>query len=272
MRDRVPFYVVVEVSEATAYARVVGEERLLVLPESGQGLVYSRNWIRDHATATGYARHWQLDDNIGQIRRLYAGKRIPCEAGPALRTIEDFTDRYLNVGLSGFNYQMFVTPTSPPYRTNVHVYSGTLVNHELPFTWRLLYNDDTDLCLQALTAGWATLLVNVFMIDKKTTMTVKGGNWNAGGPISYEGDGRLRMARALEQAWPGIVIVDRRWGRAQHVVDWTQFEIPLQLRPEISLPDFPRVDEYGLALREVSPIRSPRIRALLTQYQASHTG
>jgi hypothetical protein len=267
MRDRVPFRCVVEREQAEAYARVVGDERLLLLPESGNGLIYSRNWIRDHAESEGHDRHWQFDDNIGQIRRLYAGQRIPCESGPAIRSVEDFVDRFENVALAGLNYQMFVTPTSPPYRKNVHVYSATLVNHEFPDRWRLLYNDDTDLCLLALASGkWTTVLVNLFMIDKKTTMTVKGGNTDAGGPINYQGEGRLRMARVLEKAWPGIVTTDWRYGRAAHVIDWTQFRTPLRLRDGVEPSTLDPVDEYGLTLVERRPVADPKLRQLLTAY------
>jgi hypothetical protein len=267
LRDGVPFRAVVEEAELDPYRRVVGDGgEILVLPEAGRGLLYARNWIRDHAEAEGHERHWQLDDNIAQIRRLYRGERIPCASGPAFAALEDLSDRYENVALSGFNYQMFVLPSWPPMRVNVHVYSATLVNHAAPFRWRLLYNDDTDLCLQALVAGWTTILVNAFMIAKMPTMTVRGGNTDSGGPINYQGDGRLRMARVLEEAWPGIVSVDWRYGRPQHVVDWNQFKTPLKLRPGVDLDSLPPVDEYGLELVEKRPVESERLRALLELY------
>jgi hypothetical protein len=265
-RDRVDYWLVVEEWEQETYERRF-PGRTLVLPERDQGLIYARNWIRDHAEASGAARHWQLDDNISLVRRLYAGERLICDSGPAFRAVEDFVDRYSNVAVAGLNYQMFVTPPSPPYRTNVHVYSATLVNHAAPFRWRLLYNDDTDLCLQALAGGWTTVLANLFMADKKTTMTVKGGNTDAGGPINYQGDGRLRMARVLEEKWPGVVTVDERYGRAQHVVDWGRFKTPLKLREGI-LPSALAPNEYGLSLRAIRPVASASLRRLFEEAAA----
>lgn len=263
-RDGVPFRIVVEPQEADDYARAVGEERVLVLPFSnlGQGSMPARNWVWEHALSVGAERHWILDDNIGQVRRLYHGRRIPCDSGPAFRSTEDFVDRYSNVAVGGMNYQMFVTPTSPPYRTNVHVYSCLLIRNDLPYRWRLRYNEDVDLCLQVLSDDWTTVLVNVFMVDKKTTMTMKGGNTDE----LYAGDGRLKMARSLEAVWPEVVTVDRRWGRAQHVVDWTRFKTPLELRPDVDLDALPRVDEYGLTLRELRPVRSARLRQIVSAY------
>ena len=39
----------------------------------------------------------------------------------------------------------------------------------------LFYNDDTDLCLRVLKDVLPTIQINAFLIDKATTMTVKGG-------------------------------------------------------------------------------------------------
>lgn len=263
-RDGVDFRVVVEPQEAEEYGRAVGAERVLVLPFSnlGQGSIPARNWCWEHAREAGAERHWILDDNIGMIRRLYYGKRIPCDSGPAFASIEDFVERYENVAVGGMNYQMFGVPGIAPYHVNCHVYSALLIRNDLEFRWRGRLNEDTDLCLQALTSGWCTLLVNVFLIDKKTTMTMKGGNTED----LYQGDGRLEMSRSLQRAWPGIVDVKMRYGRHAHVIDWTRFaDAPaLRLRPGVDL-DALEPNEYGLTLKAVSEVKSPALRRLLEQ-------
>jgi hypothetical protein len=263
MRDEVPFFAVVEPQERDAYAELVGD-RLLVLPfqDLGLGSIPARNWIKDHATETGWNRHWQLDDNIIEFRRLYKGRRIPCDAGVALRCCEDFSDRYENVAISGLNYQMFVTAeTKAPYQLNCHVYSATLINNAIPHRWRGRLNEDTDLCLQVLADGWCTVLINVFMANKLRTMASRGGNTD----VLYQGDGRLEMARSLERAWPGVVTVDRRYGRPQHVVNWRKFDTPLRRQPDLDLDALPATNEYGLRLRAVDDVRSPALRRLLDE-------
>jgi hypothetical protein len=273
MEDGVPFRMVVEEAEADEYARRVGEERVLVLPFSGRGTsTPARNWIREFAEAEGHARHWQLDDNINEFRRLYDGRRIPCHAGIALRVCEDLSDRFENVAISGLNYQMFVPPDTPvPFYLNVHVYSCTLVNHSWEGRWRLDYNEDTDLCLQALVGGWCTLALNAFMANKQRTMTTRGGNteslYNSESGAS-DTDGRFVMARVLERAWPGVVKTTRKFGRYQHSVNWRQFSNELRLRDGLDLAALPPVDEYGMTLRPVKEIRSPAIRDLYERYTA----
>lgn len=262
LADGVAFRVVVEREEEEEYAELAGPDRLLVLPESGRGLFNTRNWIKAHATAEGHARHWQIDDNIVEFRRFYRNQRIPCEAGVALRVCEDFSDRYENVAVSGLNYQMFGVKATKPFVTNCHVYSCTLVNNAIPHGWRLAYNDDTDLCLQVLADGWCTVLISAFLANKMRTMAVKGGNTDDDGPINYQGDGRLRMARSLERVWPYVVDTGRRFERPQHVVRdaWRKFDTPLIPRP--GLDDAPAPD-YGLRLVEKKPVRSPLLRGLL---------
>jgi len=255
-RDHVPFYAVVEPQEEGAYREVLPDAEILVLPFSnlGQGSIPARNWIKEHSTAAGYARHWQLDDNIYEFRRLYRSRRLPCSAALALRACEDFTDRYENVAVAGLNYTMFVAPGCRiPFNINVHVYSCTLVNNAIPYRWRGRYNEDTDLCLQVLADGWwCTVLLNAFMAHKLRTMTVRGGNTDS----LYQGDGRLQMARQLERAWPGVVTVDRRYGRPQHVVDWKRFRTPLRRRADTPKP----LTDDAIRLRELRPVESESLR------------
>lgn len=270
-RDRCPFYLVVVPSEEEAYRREFPDAEILVLPGEDLRLLGTRLWIREHSEAAGHERHWQLDDNAQDIRRLYRGRRIRAAAGLALRTVEDFVDRYENVGVAGLNYQMFVTPqTRDPYFLNVHVYSCSLIWNRMPHTWRLLYNDDTDLCLQVLSGGLCTVLFNVFMFDKVPTMTVRGGNTDD----LYQGDGRLRMARALEREWPGVVTTKRRFRRPQHVVkgSWKHFDTPLIRRPDVDFSALPPVDEYGAELRAIREVRSPGIAATLEAWEGERAG
>lgn len=270
MEDGVPFKLVVEPAEHDVYARVVGDDRVLTLPWDNppgtpDGLIKARNWIKAHSIEGGHARHWQLDDNITEFRRWYRGWRIPCNAAPALRVAEDFVDRYENVAVAGLNYQMFcIDPKAPAFYLNVHVYSCTLILNAIPQRWRLAYNDDTDLCLQVLAAGWCTVLLNAFMANKMRTMKLKGGNTDA----LYRGDGRLRMARSLERVWPGVVKTERRFQRPQHVVkdNWARFDTPLKRKAGVPAPR--GVDEFGMVLNQIRPPKGgSRVARAVREYE-----
>jgi hypothetical protein len=135
----------------------------------------------------------------------------------------------------------------------------------MPFKWRLIYNDDTDLCLQVLTGGMCTVALNTFLAQKINTMVVKGGNTDD----LYKGDGRLKMARMLERQWPYIVTTDRRFQRPQHVVRnaWRDFDTPLKRRTDIDWDNLEAVD-YNMTLKQVSDeIKSPELQRIMNDYE-----
>jgi len=262
IEDKVPFYLVVEPQEKNEYAQRYGSDRILVLPFSNLGLggIPARNWVKQHATESGVKRHWILDDNIRYVRRLHKGKRIICNAGKAFAITEEFTDRYENIAIAGLNYTFFAINVMPPFYLNVHVYSCLLILNEIPYNWRGRYNEDTDLCLQVLSGGWCTVLMNAFLCDKQATMTMKGGNTD----VLYKEDGRLTMAKSLERVWPGVVTVDRRYQRPQHVVkgSWRKFDTQLIRRKDIDWDNL-QTNNFGFKLKQVKEIKSAAIKKLL---------
>ncbi len=259
IRDGTPFALVVEPQEAQAYAAKFGAERLQILPFSNLGLgsIPARNWVWEDAKAAGHERHWIIDDNIYKVEHRYQGKRITCNSGPALATVEAFIDRYENVAIGGLNYHMFAPGGRdiPPFVLNAHVYSCLLIRNDLPYRWRGRYNEDTDLCLQVLSGGWCTVQTNAFLIHKVPTMKMKGGNTAE----LYQGDGRLKMARSLERMWPGVVETKRRFKRPQHVIkdSWKRFDTPLKLRSDAPAPD---PERHAMKLEQVKPIQSDTLR------------
>ena len=269
--DGVPFSLVIEEQERKAYAEKFPRVPLLVLPFSNQGSVIpARNWMKEHATKLGAERHWQIDDNISGFWRVYNGKRLYCDAGIGLKVCEDFTDRYENIAIAGLNYVMFYTEQGyqPPFYLNNHVYSCSLILNSLPYKWRGRYNEDTDYCLQALSEGWCTVLLNAFLVQKLGTMVMKGGNTDA---LSYHNDGRLKMARALERLWPGVVETKRRFKRPQHVVadSWRKFDNKLRLKPGVVIA--PGVNEYGMRLERVQEVKAPKLQVLAADWDSKRS-
>ena len=263
LKDGVDFHIVIEPQELELYLQKYPRELIYVLPFSnlGQGSIPARNWCWEHAKEQGHKRHWIIDDNIRQIRRLYKGKRIVCNSKIAFDVVEEFVDRYENIAVSGLNYTFFVMPTlKHPFFLNTHVYSCLLIDNNIPQRWRGRYNEDTDLCLQVLSAGYCTVAFNTFMTDKMATMTMKGGNATE----LYKGDGRLKMSRSLERVWPGVVETDRRFGRPQHKVknEWQKFDNELIRRTDIDWNEIEN-KKWDIKLTAVDEIKSNRLKNLL---------
>jgi hypothetical protein len=162
---------------------------------------------------------------------------------------------------------MFAPESSimPPFNINCHVYSAMLVTNNMPYRWRLRYNEDTDLCLQILTGGMCTVLFNAFLVSKIGTMVCKGGNTDE----LYKGDGRLKMARTLEQMWPDYVTVKWRFKRPQHVIkdSWRCFKQPLIRRSDIDWDNLPKIDNFGMKLIMLKEIKSKELQKMYQQSQ-----
>jgi hypothetical protein len=237
LKDNVPFQVLVEPQEFDAYAFEIGKENVIALPFSNLGLgsYPARNHAWELAKEQSAPRHWVFDDNIYGMGRFVKGRKIPCHAGKAIEFLEEFTDRYTNIAVSAFNYRYFVaTSCSKPFYLNTHCYSAMLMQTDVPFRWRLKYNEDVDLCLQALHNGHCTVLLNAFYVDKVSTVAkMQGGNQDE----LYKNNAtekKILKAKSLETVWPEYVTTAVRFGRPHHVVDWRKhFKQPLIRRNDI---------------------------------------
>jgi DNA polymerase I-like protein with 3'-5' exonuclease and polymerase domains len=184
----VPYHIVVEPQERDAYAAVIDPAKILVLPFSNLGLggIPARNFVWDHAVSVGAERHWILDDNISGFCRFQDNLKVELDNGATFCAIEDWVDRYENMAMAAFNYDYFAPRKQgakiKPITLNTRCYSGILLRNDLtnadgtPVRWRGRYNEDTDLSLRLLKAGNCTALFNAFLMYKKPTLTMKGGN------------------------------------------------------------------------------------------------
>jgi hypothetical protein len=288
----VPYRIVVEPQEFDNYAEVIDPSKILVLPFSNLGLgsIPARNWVWEHSIADGHHRHWILDDNISAFWRQNRNLRIKVADGTIFRCCEDFVDRYDNVAKAGMNYYMFAPDRAknPAFFLNTRVYSCILLRNDIDFRWRGRYNEDTDLSLNILKAGWCTVLFNAFLAQKMPTLTMKGGNTDelyANTELAFEkwlvhqkycdecknekpwrcdeakeilkDDGRWKMALALFEQHPDVTVITRKWGRWQHQVNYKPFrKAKLSLKPGVQVQS--GVDNYGMRIIEVKPKRESK--------------
>lgn len=242
------YKIVVEPSEYKQYQKVIDSSKIIVLPSDfsklGQGSIPVRNWVWDHSISLGYNKHWVVDDNIFKFMRLNNNKRIQCRSSQIFKILEDFTDRYKNVGLSGFNYQNFAHDRveMPPYKTNTRIYSCILIDNKLPFRWRGKYNEDTDLSINVLKSGLCTILFNALLIDKTGTGRNSGGNQD----IYNETNKRKEFAEALQLLHPDVVKVTWKFNRWHHDVNYKTFKQKLQRVDGLNIVS--KINNYGMEL------------------------
>lgn len=257
----VPYRIVVEAQEADTYrAAMKDPASVLVLDPAYQrtydtcdalgdsksvGPGAARNFAWDHSISIGATSHWVMDDNIQKFYRLNRNTKIKLACGTGLWAMEEFCDRYLNVAMAGPQYEFFAPRKAalPPLNMNTRIYSCNLIRNEMPFRWRGRYNEDTDLSLRMLKAGWVTLLFNAFLQKKVRTQNMGGGC--TGEFYAVEGTGpKSRMQVALH---PDVSKIVYRFGRIHHHVDYRRFQTNrLVRRPGVTVSS--GTDEYGMVL------------------------
>jgi len=251
---KIPYKIVIEKDEYEQYSAVIDPEKILIMPaewkaeqiaKGNGGGIPVRNFVLHHSKNNGDKRHWILDDNIVSYKRYNNNDRTIMNTGLVFRLLEDFTDRFDNVMLSGHNYSMFGVSTNTrmnPITMNTRIYSSILINNDIPFEWRGVYNEDTDLSLRVLKAGYPTLLFNCFLADKLRTMTTKGGNSDT--IYAVENYSYLKSNSLLEQH-PEVCHLTEKFGRVHHQVNYNSFK---DLKPNYKegLIIEERDDDYGL--------------------------
>lgn len=223
----IDYLIAVEPQEKDEYEKVLGKHRILVLPFSNLGLgsYPARNYCWAHSIQNGYKSHWLFDDNILGWKKWIGGKRKKIDnIKSALLYVENFHNKS-NMNISGFEEPNFVVkPPKRPFKLNCHVYSAMLIRNDLPYRWRLKYNEDVDLCLQVLHNGGKTASCTYYLANKvETTKKMKGGNQDE----LYKGNDpkkKLLKAKMLEKVWPQYAKTVIRFNRYHHYVDWKVFQ------------------------------------------------
>ena len=262
-RMGVPYSIVVEEQEADVYRAVIDPAKILILDPAYQrnydtcddlgeskskGPGAARNFAWDHSIAQGATSHWVMDDNIAHFFRLNQNLKILMECGTGFYAMEEFCDRYYNVAMAGPQYDFFVPRKKrvAALVLNTRIYSCNLIRNNLPFRWRGRYNEDTDLSLRLLKAGWVTVLFNSFLQKKMPTQIVPGGCMTDF--YAKEGTGpKSRMQVALH---PDVSKLVYRFGRIHHYVDYRSFRRNnrLRRRPDVVING---PDEFGMTLQAV---------------------
>jgi len=251
----IDYKIVVEPQEYLNYAEFIDKNKILILPDEylnkDQGSIPARNFVWKHSTDRGDKRHWILDDNIASYKRYIYSQKVIIKSACVFCIVEDFVDRFTNVKMAGHNYTMFAVTTNTdiqPISTNTRIYSSILLSNDIfpEYQWRGKYNEDTDLSLRLLKAGYPTILFNCLLADKLTTLTQTGGNTCG---IYAEKDGVMLKAKSLVEQHGDVTKIITRFGRPHHYVNYSSFK---DLKPifeegvKEKLKDC--VDEYNMVL------------------------
>jgi hypothetical protein len=200
-----------------------------------------------------------MDDNIRSFHRFQHNLKVPVADGTIFRCMEDFVLRYTNVAMAGPNYFMFAVRKDrkvAPFILNTRIYSCNLIRNNLGLRWRGRYNEDTDLSLRLLKAGWCTIQFNAFLQYKEPTQTKRGGNTDE----FYKKEGTRPKSQMLVAMHPDVTELVWKFRRWHHVVDYSRFDHSLIRHSDIEIAR--GVDDYGMTLFSIPRQRQSRYAAI----------
>ena len=233
-QNKIKHFIVVEECEYKDYFENMSDEYTTILQMEkennnlNQGSIPVRNWIDNYSREKGHKKYWCIDDNIDGFYFFDRNCRREVKDTTSFRILEDLSDRYKNLYLSGMNYLSFVPEiirNKPSCVRNTRIYSCILISTELKdildgVLWRGVFNEDTDLSLRVLKKGLPTILSNQYLCNKSTTLSVKGGNTSS----IYTGDGLQKKLDSLIQQHPDVVKGTIKFKKVHHQVDYKPFK------------------------------------------------
>jgi len=184
------YKVIVEEDEYENYNKSIHQDNLIILDrtkidtEGDGGGIPARNFIHYLNKDSGLDAYWILDDNIDQYTFTNYSQRIRCLTPLPFVAVEDIFDESTNVMLAGHQYVSFIPSNDRTIKVklNYRVYSSILINNKIPTLsngniWRGIYNEDIELSIRMLKAGYGTFCHFTFLAKKECTNGgVKGGN------------------------------------------------------------------------------------------------
>jgi hypothetical protein len=222
------YKLVVEPKEYDEYKKYHPNNKILVCPENfselGKGSIPVRNYVWEMSKEAGDERHWILDDNIYNYKRIHKGQKIIIKSPLIFKVVEDFVDRFTNVKMAGHQYSFFAVGNVNPVILNTRIFSSILLSNDIypEYAWRGRYNEDIDLSIRLLkNMKYTTVLFNTITANKAETMTCKGGNTNT---IYAEDDAHLKKAEQLQEAHPDVVKIVEKYGRIHHQANLNRFK------------------------------------------------
>lgn len=269
-KQKCPHYIVVEPQEVDEYKARVDSTYVTILPmdmsfkkwyfrgvpddfmpgKTGAGA--ARNFALAHAKENGHKFFWTMDDNLATALRFQRGRKRNCLSPAMWRCMEWHMDRFDNVLAVGPSYGFFVKNyfCNLPFITNTRIYSCTLTRTDMPdilseFTMKhyglkehypgwegLIYNEDTEMSLRILKAGYCTIQYQAFLVGKMATQSMKGGN-----TTEIYMDGTRMKSEVLAKWFPDDAEVRVKFSRVHHQVDYNKFKsTPLHVRDDYQVP------------------------------------
>lgn len=154
--------------------------KLIKAPEDfhlkNMGSTPMRNYILDYFEYS--SRVWLLDDNIKCYKRLFKGVKNTIESPEIFTSVEQYINRYDNVGIVSHNFNPFVVEGGcrSIMCKNGKCYSSMLIPTDPEIRFKHKHQEDNFISIEYISKGYTNLCFNHIIYDKNTSGDDGGGN------------------------------------------------------------------------------------------------
>jgi len=220
---------VVEEQELSSYQKTYSEDVLYsVLPDSGRGIAFARNFILDESVKRSEPI-WMIDDDITSFVQIKKDQRFSyldtLTLHQALSFVEDLVHQNFdkNVFVAGMKFrQMLREVPKTPITFNRHAVCVVLLNGPI---CKVRYRDDFRICedglfnLENIIAGRTALISNEIGFSAPTI----GASGKGGLEQDYQDGSYIRFTEQCAEMFPQFVSLDFKEEGARSVrcrFDW----------------------------------------------------
>ncbi len=218
----IPYTLVVEQQEARDYIKHFPNARVTVLNESHRGIAYARNAILEYARSDHPGWYWMIDDDIKQFYRLQDTIFLN-DTARVLEDVEKLVNQHQRLAQATIGRKNR-TKQKLPLCWNVSC-CGCVCNHaDRVGTYREHVQEDTDMSLQVVSAGYMTVQFNHIVLSTPLRGQNTGGLQEA-----YARKDPLEWSQNLVNIWGSAICRIKKTKSAVKVhVNWDYFPSPLE--------------------------------------------
>lgn len=212
---------IVEPIEYEDYRSAYGDLfKIIILPDSGQGITYVRNFIKQYSESAGDEHYWQLDDDISYIYSRSGTKLERCGLEALNISASAFKDN--GVWIGALEYRQFAWSATKQFIINsfcdVAVYVDNMLTAGMRYDANVEGKEDRDFAMQAILAGGKTARITEYAFSAPPNGSNQGGLKE----IFYDAGKEVICAQAMVNKWGNNIcnIITKPNGRQDVKINW----------------------------------------------------
>lgn len=218
-----PVNVFVEREELKKYQEAYKDLNFIVLPSSGMGITFVRNFMKLEAERLEFPSYWQIDDDVTGFYIREGTKMIKFDEFEELLNKAEVQFRFRGIALGALDYQQLAWSATKDLNENsfcdVCVWTDVLKTKGLRYDYKVEGKEDRDMAMQVIKSGMKTGRTTLYAFAAPKNGSNEGGLKE----IFYQVEGKeLRCVKAMIEKWGDEICqhIVKEGGRNDVKIQW----------------------------------------------------